>query len=266
MTQNKNKEILKIFNTIRKYSLYQYDDIDPDNYISPQHFLRLFYSKYHPEIGTMDNFEKPQVTINSKGYGYIVFPPSSRFKDNYKEISKVSKSIVDLDEQAKGWVIDMRGNTGGAMDIFLLFITIFIPIKYQGTIFSLVKDDNDIIEHIGLYDNILYMRSKYSQYTHSFHLKDTIHRLTSKKQIYILVDNSTGSGSEYLCMVLKSFGAKICGSSENTRGILNLTVGYIIDDVLSIYFPNAFVYDKNNLKQDIYIKPDKEISPKYLLP
>lgn len=268
MTQKKNKEIIKIFEIMRENSIIEYEDIDPNNYMSPNHFLRLFYAKYSPMYDLLppSNVEKPQVAINKYGFGYIVLPQPIFFKNSSKEIGKLSKKLLEIENQIKGWVIDLRSNTGGLEYIYLLFIMIFVPIKYQGLLFSLIKDDDNIIHDVSVYNGVLHMRNKYNQSTSSIVLKNVISRLTKKRKINILVDKLTGSGSEYVCLVLKSFGAQICSEDESTLGILNLTVGYLINDVLSMYFPNAHVYDRNKIKQDIYIKVDKKIKPQYLLP
>ena len=266
MTENKNRQILKIFNKIKEHSLHEYDDINPDEYISPEQFIRLFSFKHYPFENIYLNNEKPKVIINKNGYGYISFPQPSLYDDNIEELFKLSQNIIKIEHKVKGWIIDLRSNTGGTELCFLLLIIIFIDIEYEGLLYSIIKNDNDIITDASIYNNTLFLRSKYAQQPRIYNIKDKLHRVKNKKNIKIIVDQYTGSGSEYVCLVLKSFGAKIYGEQDKTLGVLNLTSGYLIDDVISIHFPNAHVYDKNNLKNNIYIESIKNIKSQYLLP
>ena len=261
----KNTQIMKAFDKIREFSILEYPDIDPNNYISLEHFLRLFNQKYHSPA-VLQTLEMPEVTINSHGYGYVVFPSSSSFNNDSNIIYKLSKQLSKIENKVKGWIIDLRGNGGGNIFIFSLFALIFIPSDFEGQLLSIIRHEDDIILDINVYDDILHMRHKYDQFITSTGIKDNLKRLKNIKNIKILVDKNTGSASEYVAIILKSFGAKIYGEHDTTMGLLNITVGYIIDEYITLFFPNSSVYNKDNFKNEVYINTDKKIKPEFLLP
>jgi C-terminal processing protease CtpA/Prc len=264
MSENKNKQILKIFNKIRQQSVIEYDDINPDEYISVPHFIRLFSLYNHNN--TSHNKELPKLVKNKHGYGYIVLPPSRLYNNMDSYIYALSNNMAKIEKNVRGWIIDLRGNDGGSVYCFMLFILIFVDINYEGLLCSIIKGNNDIVADYSFYNNSLILRNKYEQMPTVINIKNELHRTSNNKNIKILVDKFTGSGSEYVCLVLKSFGAKIYGTDDKTYGLLNLTAGYLLDDSITLYFPNAFVYDKNNLKHNIYIDSTKNIKPDFLLP
>jgi len=261
----KNEQIIKVFEKIRELSVFEYPDIDPNTYISVEHFIRLFTQKYHSQY-LLPSIELPNVTVNKSGYGYAVFPPSYSFSDNNREIYKISKSISKLDSKVKGWVIDLRSNGGGNVISYVLFSLIFISTDFEGQLVSIIKQEDDIILDLNLYNDILFIRHKYDQQIMSIEIKDRLKRLKNTKNIKILVDKNSGSASEFLCILLHSFGAKIYGEHDTTLGLLNLSVGYIIDEYITIFFPNAVVYNKDKLKNNVYITTTKNIKPEFLLP
>lgn len=261
----KNNQIIKMFETIRESSILEYDEINPNEYISVDHFLRIFNAKYHGDI-QLPNFEGPAVTVNKSGYGYVVLPPSDCFDNNMDYIYKISQDIVKLDNKVKGWVIDLRCNGGGSIMVFMLFALIFIPSEYEGLLFSMIKDSDDILFDLSVYNGTLYMRIKYLQGIEVFDIKEKLRRLKNTKNVKILVDEKSGSASEYISLILKSFGAKVYGAHESTMGLLNMSMGYIIDESTSIFFPNAYVYGKDNFKNNIYLTTEKNIKSEFLLP
>lgn len=265
MSDKKNKAIMNIYNKIKKISLHEYDDINPEEYISPEHFVRLFTTSDKFAISTFWN-EKPNVVVNKAGYGYIVFPPPSLFDNNINEIDKLSSKISKIENKVKAWVIDLRSNFGGFEHLFQYFVSIFIPDDYEGILYSIIKGDNDILHDVSIYNNDIINRQKYSQSISVHHIKKELIRTKIKKNIHVLVNDKTASGGEFVCLILKSFGAKIYGSTDKTSGALNMTSGYILDEHISVHFPNAFIYDKNNLKHNIYIESSLDIKKKFLLP
>jgi len=262
----KNNKILSIFNKMKQISAVEYPDtINPNEYTSVEQFIRIFTNHYHgPGFGTSVE-ENITVVLNSKNYGIITMPASKAFKHDDKTIFNLSKLIAKMEPKVKGWVIDLRSNTGGSINVFALFSLIFIPKEYEGILWTIMKSNNDILHEASTYNDVLYLRYKYSQNMHVINL-NKLHRTKNNNEIVILVDQYSFSGSEFVCLILKSFGAKIYGNFDQSGGALNLSCGYLVTDDMNMYFPNAFVYDKNNLKHYIYLETSGEIKDKYLLP
>lgn len=260
----KNKKIINTLNLIKKYSVNTYpDDIDPNEHLSEEQFIRILTHNYNDFGASLK--EPIRIAINKHKYGIIVLPPSDAFNDDENEIYKLSKFLSKIESEVKGWVIDLRSNTGGAVHIFALFITIFLSEDYEGILWSIKKNNNDVIQDVSITHDMLHIRIKYQQYASSYEFGKLV-RLKENKKIKILIDEYSMSGSEFVCLVLKSFGAKIYNSSNRSGGALNRSAGYLVDPNISMYFPNAYIYDKNNLKNDIYIESAKTIKKKYFLP
>lgn len=263
----KNSKILQIFKKIKEHSVDDYpDEIDPNKYLSVEQFIRILTFTYGDKRFGTSLKENIQVAINKHKYGIIVLPSSKAFNDDENKIYELSKMLKKMDSKVKGWVIDLRSNTGGNLFIFALFTLIFIPGDYNGLIWSLMRSESEIISDVSIYNGILYMRQKYDQFVYSGNFENKLIRIGNNKRIKILIDDCTVSGPEFICLVLKSFGAKIYGDVNKSGGALSMTVGYIIDNDISMFFPNAYVYDKNNLEHNIYLETSNNIKSKYLLP
>lgn len=260
----KNKDILKIFNIMKNLSILEYEDIDPEEYISVEHFLRIISYKYNKYSNSLSYPETIQYRINRNNYCVICIPSLDYNNTTHSMIYELSKKLVKIDKDIKGWVIDLRSNTGGVGILFMLFMMIFIDTDYNGLLYSIKKDNDEIIHDCTVDNNILYTRNIYQQYVHKISLSN-LERVKNKK-IKILIDNYSASGAEYVAIILESFGAVIYGNHDKSLGALNLTSSFLIEGGITLYFPNAHFYDKNNLKHNIYLEISKPINKKYLLP
>lgn len=263
----KNNKILAIFKKMKEISDIEYpDEINPNEYTSVEQFIRVFTNQNHGVSFGTELKEKINVCINSHKYGIVTMPASKLFEDNVNDIYKLSKMVTKMEPKVKGWVLDLRSNTGGRIDIFSLFALIFIPQSYDGVLWTIMKSNNDILAEVSVYNNSLFMRYKYTQHTSVIDLEGKLFRVGNDKKVVVLVDQYSYSGSEFVCLILKSFGAKIYGDLNKSGGALNLTAGYLVSNDVTMFFPNAFVYDKNNLKHYIYLETSGKIKDKFFLP
>lgn len=266
----KNKKILEIFNTIKSISVIDpIEEINPNDYVTVEQFIRIYMCNNNRIYFSIHNAETIEYSINKNNYCVIAFPPSDKFNHDCKEIFKFAnrlKKLEQSDQYIRGYVIDLRSNTGGDSLIFSLFGLIFIDPDYEGLLYTVKKETNENKEDI-LFDhtvvnNNLIMRRKYSQDVNSFNISK-LYRVKNNKNIKILLDNYSASGSEFLSMMLKSFGAKLYGIHDKSAGALNITVSYLLNNGITLRFPNAYIYDRNNLQHNIYLETKKIVGRKY---
>ncbi len=202
----------------------------------------------------VNKYKSVYTTLLNKNIGYLRIPGNSDF--NAKKMDSIANNIVEEinkvnSNRIKGWIIDLRINTGGNMYPMIAGISDLIGNneKIGGFITSANEADGDWF----LKEGNIYIDT--TQVLNRQKLKTPI-----KKQIpvAVLISCYTASSGEMTAISFigrkntKLFGEESAGFTTTNQGFkinensgLNLAVGYVTDR-------NGKIYTEN-------IKPDTEI-------
>jgi carboxyl-terminal processing protease len=231
---------------------------DRHSYLLPKQTLIKTYSD--STIG----LNRPIVSNFENGIGYIKIPQfigNDKLRKAYS--LNLTNTVKELDKnELKGWIIDLRDNTGGDMWPMVLGI---VPILGDGIAGYFFNSENKFIKwgysdgkgFTGDYINI--------QADSVYELKNT------DKKIAILINENTKSSGEAIALAFKGlpktrfFGNNTCGlSSANSQFLLSdsamivLTVGIFADR-------NKKVYGKPIIPDEIVKDIDpKEVATKWI--
>lgn len=201
--------------------------------------------------------EPPAVTVPAD-IGYIKIPPYSNFGINAAIFAeKMHGEIRDQDRaDLKGWIIDLRENTGGNLWPMIAGIG---PVLGDGTIGFFVKssgtktpfgyksgsatyDDEAIVTVSFPYAPLLSVSSK----------------------VAILVDHSTTNAGEAVAVAFsgrvntRSFGATTCGQGGGSQP-------FQLSDRSVLYLSVAFLIDRNEKNFQGEIQPDEVFTDRALI-
>jgi len=180
------------------------------------------------------------VTVQGKTFGYIVLPRCSA-KDNeglllYAE--DVRRILTDLSAQSpKGWIVDLRGNTGGNMWPMLTGIG---PILGEGAVGSFVAADAKMTWFYQ--GGKTGTRNPAGLETVSLDLQEAPVVLSSAP-VAVLVDSSTASSAEAITIAFhgrpdtRFFGTRTAGKSTAVQP-------FKLDDGAEIYLTTAIDADR----------------------
>ncbi|SHK89524.1 Peptidase family S41 [Chryseobacterium polytrichastri] len=199
-------------------------------------------------------YEKVEAVVINKNIGYLRIPGNSDFST--KKMDSIAGNIVDeIDKinsgKIKGWIIDLRLNTGGNMYPMIAGISDLIGDneKIGGFVTSEKKSEGDwILKNGNIYvDN--------NQVLNRRKLKVPVGK---QLPVAVLISGYTASSGEMTAVSLvgrkntKMFGEDSAGYTTTNEGFkvdsnsgLNLAVGYVVDRTGKIYIEN--------------VKPDMEI-------
>jgi len=198
--------------------------------------------------------KKVYATLLSRNIGYLRIPGNNDF--GAKKMDSIASNIVDeIDKinsnRIKGWIIDLRVNTGGNMYPMIAGISDLIGDNEK--LGGFVTSDNHSDEQWLLKSGNIYVDS--NQVLDRKKLKKPI---TKRLPIAILISGYTASSGEMTAISLigrkktKLFGEESAGYTTTNEGFkidensgLNLAVGYVTDRTGKIYVDN--------------IKPDFEL-------
>lgn len=199
-------------------------------------------------------YGKVEAVLINKNIGYLRIPGNSDFST--KKMDSIAANIVDeIDKinsvKIKGWIIDLRLNTGGNMYPMIAGISDLIGDneKIGGFVTSDKKSEGVwILKNGNVYidDNQVLNRRK---------LKTPV---TKQLPVAVLISGFTASSGEMTAISLigrnktKLFGEDSAGYTTTNQGFkvdensgLNLAIGYVVDRTGKIYIEN--------------VKPDVEI-------
>jgi len=199
-------------------------------------------------------YGKVKAVLINKNIGYIRIPGNNDFST--KKMDSIAANIVDeIDKinsgKIKGWIIDLRLNTGGNMYPMIAGISDLIGDneKIGGFVTSDKKSEGEwILKNGNIYidDNQVLNRRK---------LKIPV---TKQLPVTVLISGYTASSGEMTAVSLigrkksKMFGEDSAGYTTTNEGFkvdansgLNLAVGYVVDRTGKLYIEN--------------VKPDIEI-------
>jgi hypothetical protein len=198
------------------------------------------------------------VTVQGRNFGYVVLPRCSA-KDNDGLLlyaADVRRILTDLMAQSpKGWVVDLRGNTGGNMWPMLAGIG---PILGDGSVGSFVANDGNISWFYQ--DGKTGTRNPAGLETVSLTLQEEpVLQTPSVAPVAILVDSSTASSAEAITIAFhgrpasRSFGSRTAGKSTAVQP-------FKLDDGAELYLTTAIDADRSGKAYPDGFTPDQPVS------
>jgi hypothetical protein len=198
------------------------------------------------------------VTVQGRNFGYVVLPRCSA-KDNDGLLlyaADVRRILTDLAAQSpKGWVVDLRGNTGGNMWPMLAGIG---PILGDGSVGSFVANDGNVSWFYQ--DGKTGTRNPAGLETVSLTLQEEpVLQTPSAAPVAVLVDNSTASSAEAITIAFhgrpasRSFGSRTAGKSTAVQP-------FKLDDGAELYLTTAIDADRSGKAYPDGFTPDQVVS------
>jgi carboxyl-terminal processing protease len=198
------------------------------------------------------------VTVQGRNFGFVVLPRCSA-KDNDGLLlyaADVRRILTELTAQnPKGWVVDLRGNTGGNMWPMLAGIG---PILGDGSVGSFVANDGNVSWFYQ--DGKTGTRNPAGLETVSLTLdEEPVLQTPSAAPVAILVDNSTASSAEAITIAFhgrpasRSFGSRTAGKSTAVQP-------FKLDDGAELYLTTAIDADRSGKPYPDGFTPDQVIS------
>jgi carboxyl-terminal processing protease len=196
------------------------------------------------------------VTVQGKNFGYIVLPRCSA-KDNeglliYAE--DIRRILNDLSGQSpKGWIVDLRGNTGGNMWPMLTGIG---PILGDGAVGAFVASGGKMTWYYQ--DGKTGTRNPAGVETVSLELLEAPLSLSQSAPVAVLVDSSTASSAEAITIAFhgrpdtRFFGTRTAGKSTAVQP-------FKLDDGAEIYLTTAIDADRAGKPYPDGFTPDQMV-------
>ena len=194
------------------------------------------------------------VTAQGRNFGYVVLPRCSA-KDNDGLLlyaADVRRILTDLSAQdPKGWIVDLRGNTGGNMWPMLTGIG---PILGEGNVGSFVAADGTI--NWFYQDGKTGTRNSAGLETVSLTLDDAPVRMTQSAPVAVLIDSSTASSAEAITIAFhgrpdtRFFGSRTAGKSTAVQP-------FKMDDGAELYITTAIDADRSGKAFPEGLTPDQ---------
>lgn len=180
--------------------------------------------------------------------GYVKISPTvSDITQHSQYATGIQQKIKSQDNaNIKGWIVDLRGNTGGFMAPMLAGVG---PLIGNGTAgYFIDADDKEFSYSYG--DGFTTFAGATTAYV------TTPYRITNTNaKIAVLIDQRTASSGEGIAIALlgfpntKSFGVATCGQSTSVGG-------YNLSDGATLALANAYIADRNKKKNGGSVIPD----------
>src|ERR1700678_606779 len=203
------------------------------------------------------------VSSQGKNFGYVVLPRCSA-KDNDGLLlyaADVRRILTDLSAQdPKGWIVDLRGNTGGNMWPMLTGIG---PILGEGNVGSFVAADGSIPWFYQ--DGKTGTRNQAGLETVSLTLDDAPVLMTPSAPVAVLVDTSTASSAEAITIAFhgrsdtRFFGSRTAGKSTAVQP-------FKLDDGAELYLTTAIDADRTGKQFPDGFTPDQVFPSTTVMP
>jgi carboxyl-terminal processing protease len=181
------------------------------------------------------------VTVQGKNFGFIVLPRCSAKDDEGLQLyaEDVRRILTDLvGQNPKGWIVDLRGNTGGNMWPMLTGVG---PILGDGTVGAFVATSGKMTWFYQ--DGKTGTRNPAGLETVSLALPDASAPLSPTAPVAVLVDSSTASSAEAITIAFhgrpdtRFFGTRTAGKSTAVQP-------FKLDDGAEIYLTTAIDADR----------------------
>jgi carboxyl-terminal processing protease len=196
------------------------------------------------------------ITAQGTNYGYVALPRCTA-KDNDGLLiyaADVRRILTDLSGQSpKGWIIDLRGNTGGNMWPMLTGIG---PILGDGIVGSFVAADGNMTWFYQ--DGRTGTRNPAGLETVSLTLDDSPVLVAPSAPVAVLVDSSTASSAEAITIAFhgrpetRFFGTRTAGKSTAVQP-------FKLDDGAELYLTTAIDADRTGKPYPNGFTPDEII-------
>ncbi len=196
------------------------------------------------------------ITAQGSNYGYVALPRCTA-KDNDGLLiyaADVRRILTDLSAQSpKGWIIDLRGNTGGNMWPMLTGIG---PILGDGIVGSFVAADGNMTWFYQ--DGRTGTRNPAGLETVSLTLDDAPVLMAPSAPVAVLVDSSTASSAEAITIAFhgrpetRFFGTRTAGKSTAVQP-------FKLDDGAELYLTTAIDADRTGKPYPNGFTPDEII-------
>ena len=203
------------------------------------------------------------VTSQGTNFGYIVLPRCSA-KDNDGLLlyaADVRRILTDLSAQnPKGWIVDLRGNSGGNMWPMLTGIG---PVLGDGVVGSFVAADGNITWFYQ--DGKTGTRNPAGLETVSLTLDDAPVLMSPSAPVAILVDSGTASSAEAITIAFhgrpdtRFFGSRTAGKSTAVQP-------FKLDDGAELYLTTAVDADRTGKAFPDGLTPDEVFPSTATLP
>src|SRR3984957_19844576 len=198
------------------------------------------------------------VTSQGKNFGYVVLPRCSA-KDNDGILlyaADVRRILTDISAQnPKGWIVDLRGNTGGNMWPMLTGIG---PVLGDGPAGSFVAADGNVTWFYQ--DGKTGTRNPGGVETVSLTLdEEPALRTPTQAPVAVLVDSSTASSAEAITIAFhgrpdtRFFGTHTAGKSTAVQP-------FKLDDGAELYLTTAIDADRSGKSYPDGFTPDQIVS------
>ncbi len=197
------------------------------------------------------------VTVQGRNFGYVVLPRCSA-KDNDGLLlyaADVRRILTDLNAQSpKGWIVDLRGNTGGNMWPMLTGIG---PILGDGAVGSFVAADGNVTWFYK--DGKTGTRNPAGLETVSLTLDEEPGlQSPSAAPVAVLVDSSTASSAEAITIAFHGRpGTRFFGTA--TAGKSTAVQPFKLDDGAELYITTAIDADRSGKSYPDGFTPDQII-------
>jgi hypothetical protein len=197
------------------------------------------------------------VTVQGRNFGYVVLPRCSA-KDNDGLLlyaADVRRILTDLSAQSpKGWIVDLRGNTGGNMWPMLTGIG---PILGDGAVGSFVAADGNVTWFYK--DGKTGTRNPAGLETVSLALDEEPGlQNPSAAPVAVLVDSSTASSAEAITIAFHGRpGTRFFGTA--TAGKSTAVQPFKLDDGAELYLTTAIDADRSGKSYPDGFTPDQVI-------
>jgi carboxyl-terminal processing protease len=197
------------------------------------------------------------VTVQGRNFGYVVLPRCSA-KDNDGLLlyaADVRRILTDLTAQSpKGWIIDLRGNTGGNMWPMLTGVG---PILGDGSVGSFVAADGNVTWFYK--DGKTGTRNPAGLETVSMTLdEEPALQNPSVAPVAVLVDSSTASSAEAITIAFHGRpGTRFFGTP--TAGKSTAVQPFKLDDGAELYLTTAIDADRSGKSYPTGFTPDQII-------
>ena len=203
------------------------------------------------------------VTSQGRNFGYVVLPRCSA-KDNDGLLlyaADVRRILTDLSSQnPKGWIVDLRGNTGGNMWPMLTGIG---PILGDGVVGSFVAADGNVPWFYQ--DGKTGTRNQAGLEMVSLTLEDAPVLMTPSAPVAVLVDGSTASSAEAITIAFhgrpatRFFGTHTAGKSTAVQP-------FKLDDGAELYLTTAIDADRTGKQFPDGLTPDQVFPSTTVMP
>ncbi len=203
------------------------------------------------------------VTSQGNNFGYVVLPRCNAKENDGLLLyaADVRRILTDLSGQnPKGWIIDLRGNTGGNMWPMLTGIG---PILGDGVVGSFVAADGNIPWFYQ--DGKTGTRNPAGLETVSLTLEDSPVLMTPPAPVAVLVDSSTASSAEAITIAFhgrpdtRFFGSHTAGKSTAVQP-------FKLDDGAELYLTTAIDADRTGKQFPDGLTPDEVFPSTTVMP